>query len=97
MYLNDEKYINLPKTLTVLTKLPKLKALHLENDNLKDLPSEILQFKNLEALYLNQNHFKEIPKIEALDHLNYLDLKDNDINVELLDMKNLNFGFKINF
>jgi hypothetical protein len=35
--------------------------------------------------------------LEALEHLKYLDLKDNYIKPELQDMKNLNFGFKINF
>ena len=97
IYLNDEKNMNLPKTLSILSKLPKLKSLHLENDNISSLPSEILLFKNLENLYLNHNKFKKIPEIETLDHLKYLDLNDNKIKPELQDMKNLNFGFKINF
>ena len=45
----------------------------------------------------NNNNFKEIPKLETLDHLKYLDLKDNYIDPKLQDMKNLNFEFKINF
>jgi Leucine-rich repeat (LRR) protein len=97
LFLNDEKYLNLPKTLNLLSNLPKLKSLHIENDNLAKLPSEILLLKNLESLYLNNNKFKEVPNLEALDHLKYLDLKDNKIKPELQDMKNLNFGFKINF
>ncbi|MDI1316425.1 leucine-rich repeat domain-containing protein [Flavobacterium sp.] len=97
IYLNDEKNLNLPKTLKVLMKLPKLKTLHLENDNIESLPSEILNFNNLEYLYLNNNNLKTIPKIETLDHLKYLDLKDNKIKPELQDMRNLNFGFKIIF
>jgi Leucine-rich repeat (LRR) protein len=97
LYLNNEKYIDLPKTLTVLSKLPKLTSLHLENDNLKKLPIEILELENLENLYLNHNKLEEIPKIKTLDHLKYLDLNDNKIDPNLLDMRNLNFGFKINF
>ena len=38
LYLNDEKKLNLPKTLKMLSKMPKLKSLHLENDNLTKFP-----------------------------------------------------------
>ena len=97
VYLNDESKINLPETLQVLSQLPKLKRLHLENDNITTLPKEILSFKKLEYLYLNDNKLKSVPKIKNLDHLRVLDLKNNNIKPELQDMKNLNFGLKINF
>lgn len=57
----------------------------------------MLSFKNLEYLYLNDNKLKSVPKIKNLDHLRVLDLKNNNIKPELQDMKNLNFGLKINF
>ena len=97
VYLNDESKINLPQTLQVLSRLPKLKRLHLENDNIIILPKEILRFKNLEYLYLNDNKLNSVPKIQKLDHLRVLDLKNNNIKPELQDMKNLNFGCKIIF
>jgi Leucine-rich repeat (LRR) protein len=97
IYLNEEKNIDLPKSLSLLSSLPKLKTLHLENDNLSILPSEIYKLNNLENLYLNDNNFKKIPALDALNHLKYLDLKNNQIKPQLQDMKNLNFGFKINF
>lgn len=99
IYLNNDQYLDFPKTLDILSKLPKLKTLHLENDNLKSLPEEIKAFKSLESLYLNNNKFKEVPKIQSLDHLKYLDLKNNNIKPELQlqETKDLNFGFKINF
>lgn len=95
--LNDDKKMDLPKTLSILAKLPNLKSLHLEGDQLRDLPDEILNFKNLENLYLGNNQLKNIPAIKTLDHLKYLDLKGNKIKVELQDTRNTNFGFKINF
>jgi len=96
LYLNNEKNINLPKTLRLLGKLPNLKSLHLENDNLKALPAEIYELQNLEFLYLNQNSFKEIPKgIQGLNHLQYLDLKNNKIESTMTPPENMNFGFKI--
>lgn len=95
--LNDEKKMNLPKTLSILAKLPNLKSLHLEDDKLTRLPDEILNFKMLENLYLGNNQLQTIPVIKTLDHLKYLDLKGNKIKVELQDMKDTNFGFKINF
>ncbi len=96
LYLNEEKNINLPVTLRLLGKLPNLKSLHLENDNLNSLPLEIKSLKNLEFLYLNKNSFKEIPKeLKGLDHLQYLDLKNNKIAPSMLTPENINFGFKI--
>lgn len=95
LYLNNEKNLKLSDALKILAKLPKLKSLHLENDNLEELPSEINKLKSLENLYLNENKLKSIPNLKPLDHLKFLDLRKNNLKPELLDQKNLNFGFKI--
>ena len=98
LYLNNEKNLNVPQTLNLLSKLPKLKALHLEGDNLRKLPENIVKLKNLKSLYLNDNLFKEVPtQIRGLDHLQYLDLNNNQIPKNVIDMQQLNFGFKIQF
>jgi Leucine-rich repeat (LRR) protein len=97
VFLNNEKNIDLPNTLQLLATLPKLKSLHLENDNLSSIPKEMFLFKNLEYLYLNENNFIEVPRLEPLNHLKFLDLKSNKIKPELQEIKNTNFGFKINF
>jgi Leucine-rich repeat (LRR) protein len=67
-----------PKTLNVLAKLPILKSLYLKNDHLKTLPSELLKNKNLENLFGN-NQIEKVPVLKELDHLKFLDLKDNKI------------------
>ena len=99
LFLNNEKNLKLEESVTVLIKLPNLKTLHLENDNLSVLPNNFNKMKSLEQLYLNHNKLKNTPKqLKGLDHLQYLDLNDNQIKPNvIIQEQNLNFGFKINF
>jgi Leucine-rich repeat (LRR) protein len=62
LYLNDEKNLNLPQSLSVLAKLPNLKSLYLDNDRINYMPTEMLKLENLEYLSLRQNTLKEFPK-----------------------------------
>ena len=98
LFLNDEKNLKLEENIEVISLLPHLRILHLENDNLKHLPKNFFKLKSIESLYLNNNFFKEIPvEVRGLNQLNFLDLNNNKIKHELQDIKNFNFGFKINF
>jgi Leucine-rich repeat (LRR) protein len=63
LYLNDEKNLNLPQSLSVLAKLPNLKSLYLDNDRINYMPTEMLKLENLEYLSLRQNTLKEFQKI----------------------------------
>jgi Leucine-rich repeat (LRR) protein len=97
LYLNDEKEFDLKQNMDIISNLTSLRELHLENNNLKALPNKIEKLKNLELLYLNNNKFIEFPKqVMSLEHLQYLDLKDNNINPNIPELNNVNFGFKIN-
>jgi Leucine-rich repeat (LRR) protein len=98
LYLNDENNMDLPASLDVLAKLPKLKSLFLENDNIRFIPNEMFKLQNLEYLSLRKNELKEIPKnMNSLSHLKSLNLNENNIAPDSIELKNLNFGFKINF
>ena len=98
LFLNDEKKFNLNANIDIISFLPRLKILHLENDSLLKLPKNIFKLNHLEKLFLNSNSFSEIPdELRSLNHLQYLDMKDNKIRPEILDKEKLNFGFKINF
>jgi Leucine-rich repeat (LRR) protein len=98
LYLNDERAMDYEKSLLVLKDLPNLKILHLENDNLQQVPSNIVLLKNLEFLYLNNNKLKSIPaELKGLKNLNYLDVHDNEFNLYNPEFRNQGFGFKIRF
>jgi Leucine-rich repeat (LRR) protein len=83
-YLNDEKNLNLPQSLSVLAKLPNLKSLYLDNDQINYMPTEMLKLENL-YLSLRQNTLKEFQNINSLSHLKHLYLNENSIldSVEL--------------
>jgi Leucine-rich repeat (LRR) protein len=53
---------NLPQSLSVLAKLPNLKSLYLDNDQINYMPTEMLKLENLEYLSLRQKYIKGIPK-----------------------------------
>lgn len=96
LYLNNDAALDLPQTLKILAKLPKLKSLHLDNDGLVQLPQELYALKQLESLYLNNNKLPEIPRqLEGLPHLQYLEMRNNKLQPDVIDTRNLNFGFKI--
>ena len=99
IYLNDEKKMDIDKSLLVIEDLPNLKILHLENDNIKEIPKNLLHFHRLEILYLNNNKFKEPPLIDLkiLKNLNYIDLHDNKFRHDNQNFQDQGFGPKIRF
>lgn len=98
LFLNDDKYLKFKKNIPILSTLPNLKSLHIENDGLKSLPKDIYRLSHLESLYLNNNQFKQLPiELEGLKNLQYLDFHDNKFRLSPQDIQNQNFGYKIKF
>nr|MBK9653711.1 leucine-rich repeat domain-containing protein [Bacteroidota bacterium] len=98
LFLNDEKKIDFNTSLMIISKLPNLRILHLENDNLKSMPQSLLSFSHLEKLYLNNNKFKQTPlEVVGLKNLKYLDLHDNKFRLINPNMPQQGLGMKINF
>lgn len=98
LFLNDDKYFKFKKNIPILSTLPNLKSLHIENDGLKSLPKDIYRLSHLESLYLNNNQFKQLPiELEGLKNLQYLDFHDNKFRLSPQDIQNQNFGYKIKF
>nr|WP_315145606.1 leucine-rich repeat domain-containing protein [uncultured Flavobacterium sp.] len=103
LYLNDEKNLFHNQNNQSLNLPLNLRILHLENDNLKNVPKEIYELKKLEQLFLNDNNFNQIPKeMKSLKNLKQLDFHNNKIPQQLQQQQevlnqNQNFGFKITF
>ena len=56
-------------------------VIHLKDANINSLPQDILLFKNLVQIYLDNNNFTEIPLIlNEFDKLRYISLKGNHLN-----------------
>ena len=58
--LNNKKLFFFPQDLLIMPK--KILILELENNNLSQIPNEILLFTNLEILKLDNNKIKDIPE-----------------------------------
>jgi Leucine-rich repeat (LRR) protein len=99
LFLNEEKRFNLDENIEVLSLLPHLRILHLENDQLNKLSKKIYRLNHLESLYLNNNKFKEFPtELKEMPNLKYLDFHDNKLSpLELQNFQSQNFGIKIRF
>jgi len=103
LYLNDEKNLFHNQNNQSLNLPLNLRILHLENDNLKNVPKEIYELKKLEQLFLNDNNFNQIPKeMKSMKNLKQLDFHNNKIPQQLQQQQevlnqNQNFGFKITF
>lgn len=98
LYLDNDKNLDLKQDFMVLSKLPRLKELHLENDGLRVLPNNMMKLKQLESLYLNHNLLKFVPKqVKSLKNLKHLELKDNKLPSKYHNTKPNEYGLKIDF
>ncbi len=96
LFLNDEINLKLEKNIPILSKMPNLRSLHIENDNLLTLPKNIYKLSHLESLYLNNNNFRQLPKeLLLFDNLKFVDLHDNKFELPLQDIQN--FGVRVRF
>ncbi|MEM9543310.1 MAG: COR domain-containing protein, partial [Cyanobacteria bacterium P01_E01_bin.42] len=75
-------------------QLENLTQLDLRSNQLKELPSEIVQLQNLTQLDLRSNQLKELPsEIGQLENLTQLDLRSNQLKElpsEIVQLQNLN-------
>jgi Leucine-rich repeat (LRR) protein len=97
IYLNVNKKVDFTQSVKVLSTIPNLTILHLDNEGLVTLPDNFGTLTHLEKLYLNDNKITEIPKeINGLKNLKYLDMQHN--NVPQIKMSNYQgFGLRVKF
>src|SRR6185437_9144926 len=76
IYLNVNKKTDFTQNVNVLSTIPKLTILHLENGELMELPGNFSILTHLEKLYLNDNKLTDVPEqVNGLKNLKYLDMQ----------------------
>lgn len=86
LYVHNDKEFDLAKNLSTLSRLPKLKELHLEGDHFKQIPSEINSLRALEYLYLNNNEIQQIPKeVFQMKQIKLIDVSNNRMSHIMLE------------
>ncbi|MCA6406708.1 MAG: hypothetical protein IM594_13950, partial [Cytophagales bacterium] len=88
LYINNDAYFNLEKNVRLISKMKNLTELHVENDGLTSVPSNIKDLSRLEYLFLVGNKINELPpEIKQMKHLRFLDVSDNPMPPLLNDDK----------
>jgi Leucine-rich repeat (LRR) protein len=92
LYINNDAYFNLEKNVRLISKMKSLTELHVENDGLTSVPSNIKDLTRIEYLFLVGNKINELPpEINQMKHLRFLDVSDNPLppllNNDKLDPK----------
>jgi Leucine-rich repeat (LRR) protein len=98
LYLDNDKNLDIQQDIEILSKLPKLKILYLDNDGIEKLPPNIKKLSHLETLSLRNNLLRVVPpQVKGLKNLKYLDLNNNHLPTNLHLNKPADYGLKIRF
>ena len=99
LFLDNDKNLDVGQDLEILSKLPKLRILHLDNDGIKTLPQSIRKLAHLDSLYLSKNLFRVVPpEVKNLKNLKFLDLNHNHLPTNLhLNQPHVASGLRIKF
>ncbi|KAG9433012.1 PH domain leucine-rich repeat-containing protein phosphatase 2 [Apis mellifera carnica] len=93
LILSQNQLTNTNSNLTLLHRFPKLRVVHLESNELRRIPRELLELAGLTYLNLSDNKIEKIPAdISQLINLKELILDRNGIKelpYEFVELKNL--------
>jgi len=82
---------NLTEFPSFILDLPRLKVLHLAENQIQSVPADIGRLNQLERLYLGKNCLREIPRqIESISGLRVLSLANNHLQSVPVEIGNLN-------
>jgi Leucine-rich repeat (LRR) protein len=98
LFLDNDKNLDLKQDIDILSKLPKLRVLHLDNDGIGILPANISKLQYLDSLTLSNNMLKVIPpQVRGMKNLKFLDINHNHLPINMHLNYQPEYGLKIKF
>ena len=96
LFIDNEQNLDLESSIDVIAAMPKLRILHLENNNAFLNNSSLLKLQNVNSLFVNRSMLRHVPQdICLMENLRLIDFQNNPIKKNRMSAYPVSYGLKI--